>query len=404
MTLPRYTLLCVLPLLLMLAGCAMFDGLMGGQADDQSSGEQAVVQAIAPEPVLQEAAELQAVTELQVVSELQTVWGVDVDQRRPKSPYSFARPALAGDLIVLPGQDSYVHIYNMQGSELNRIPLQAASDSEALALSVNLVVLGDAQGVLYGIDAQKGAILWQQQLPSVMLGHPVRVGDDILVQTGDNSLYRISARGEKQWSFSGTQAGLNMHLSPSPLVAGDICYAVMSNGDVVALRSDSGDLLWRRQLLLDTDAVVLSELKTPLADPVLIGDVLLVSFYQGNLIGLSARDGQQLWQRKLSLKSTPLVHQGRLFVATADNAVFELESASGATLWKRTLDAGELVGPALAQGKLVIADDQGMVFALSLDGQVTGELSLPGRVDRSPVAASGGVLLRNNLGGLYLIR
>jgi len=73
-------------------------------------------------------------------------------------------------------------------------------------------------------------------------------------------------------------------------------------------------------------------------------------------------------------------------------------------LWKRDLDAGELVGPVLARGKLITADDQGRVFALSLDGQVTGQTTLPGRVDRSPVAASGGVLLRNNLGGLYLVR
>jgi outer membrane protein assembly factor BamB len=392
MTLHRNLLVCLLSMTLLLGGCATYDRLMGNHADEQNTAEGGVVQ-----PINTESASLTA-------SQLQTVWGVDVDHRRPKTPYGFSRPTLAGDLIVLAGQDRYVHIYDMQGKELNRIPLQASSDSEALALSDKLVVLGDAQGLLYGIDVAAGAILWQRQLSSVMLGHPVRLEDDMLVQTGDNSIYRISAKGEKLWSFSSAQAGLSMHISPSPLVAGDVFYAVMSNGDAVALRSDSGDLLWRRQLLLDNDAVVLSELKAPLADPILVGNVLLVSFYQGDLIALSAIDGQQLWQRNFSLKSTPLEYQGRLFVATADHAVLELDPANGTTLWKRDLDAGELVGPVLAQGRLVVADDQGRVFALSLDGQVTGQLTLPGRVDRSPVAASGGVLLRNNLGGLYLIR
>jgi len=392
MTLHRNMLLCLLPAMFLLGGCATYDRLMGNQSDEQNPGEQGVVQAIASESAMQTAAELQ------------TVWGVDVDHRSPKTPYGFSRPTLAGDLIVLPAQDRYVHIYDMQGKELNRIPLQATSDSEGLALSEKLVVVGDAQGLLYGIDIGTGDILWQRQLSSVMLGHPVRVGDDMLVQTGDNSIYRISAKGEKLWSFSSAQSGLSMHISPSPLVSGDVCYAVMSNGDTVALRSDSGDLLWRRQLLLNNDAVVLSELKTPLADPILAGDVLLVSFYQGDLVALSAMDGQQLWQRKLSLKSTPLEYQGRLFVATAGHAVLELDPANGTTMWKRDLDAGELVGPVLARGKLITADDQGRVFALSLDGQVTGQTTLPGRVDRSPVAASGGVLLRNNLGGLYLVR
>jgi len=355
MPLHRHLLYC--SLLLGLAGCSMFNWNKG----EQTAEEQAVVSSIATEPVEQ------------APSELQLVWGVDVDQRRPLSPYSFAQPVQAGDLIVLTGQDSYAHIYS------------------------------DAQGILYGIDPREGSILWEWKMSTAMFGHPVRIGDDLLVQTGDNSVYRISDKGEKLWSFSGPQAGLSMNSGPSPLVDGDVCYTVMTNGDALALRSDNGDLLWRRQLMLDNDAVVLSELKTPLADPVLIGDVLVVSFYQGDLIGLSARDGQQLWQRSLSLKSAPLAHDGRLFAASNDS-VLELDPASGATLWKRKLDAGELVGPALAQAKLYVADIRGNVFTLSLDGHVTGELHLPGRVDRSPVVVAGGVLLRNNLGGLYLIR
>lgn len=376
-------------LLLMQGSCSTLGGMFGSEdsSKDASAGSEAVKQEQIKAPV----------------AELETVWGVDVDQRRPLSPYSFARPALAGDLIVLAGQDRYAHIYSMQGSELRRIGLQASSDSGALAMDDHLAVLGDAQGILYGIDPQTGVILWQWQMPTVMPGQPVRAGEDMLVQTGDNSVYRISARGEKLWSFSSAQGGLSMNLSPSPLVHGEACYAVLSNGDVVALKSETGDLIWRRQLLLDNDAVVLSELKTPLADPVLAGDALITSFYQGDVVALAATDGQQLWQRNLSLKSSPLNVGGRLFVVTADGAVLELDPKSGASLWKRQLEAGELVGPTLLGDRLLVADDHGRIFALSLDGQVTGSLNLPGRVDRKPVAVPGGVLLRNNLGGLYLI-
>ncbi len=393
MPLHRYLLFCFL--LLTLGACSVLDWYKGGQADEPVVGEQAA----AGQPVLVPVA---AGPVAQAAAELQIVWGTDVDHRRPLSPYSFAQPVQAGDLIVLAGQDAYAHIYNMQGSELRRVSLHAAGESGGLAMSADLVVLSDVQGVLYGIDPQKGSILWQWEMPSTMFGHPVRVGDDMLLQTADNSIYRISAKGEKVWSFSGTRAGLSMNFGPSPLLAGDTCYIVMTNGDAVALRSDNGDLLWRRQLLLDNDAVVLSELKTPLADPVLIGDVLIASFYQGDLIGISARDGQQLWQRGMSLKSAPVVQAGRLFAASGDS-VLELDPVNGATLWKRKLNAGELVGPAVEQGRLYVADDRGAVFTLSLDGRVTGETHLPGRIDHAPLTVSGGVLLRNNLGGLYLI-
>jgi len=381
-------------LLLMLGGCSSLGGTLGGMfGSDEEAGSEAAKQEQAAAPT----------------GDLEIIWGVDVDQRRPLSPNSYARPVLAGDLIVLAGQDKYAHIYDLQGNELRRVGLKAVSDSGALAINEHLVVLGDAQGMLYGIDPQAGSMIWQWQMPSPMLGRPVHAGDDFLVQTGDNSIYRISTEGKKLWSFSSAQAGLSMNLSPSPLVEGDTCYAVLSNGDVVSLRSANGDLVWRRQLLLDNDAVVLSELKTPLADPVLIDDVLITSFYQGDLIALSARDGQQLWQRSLSLKSAPQVVGKRLFVSTADSAVLELDPVSGASMWKRQLgagdqNAGELVGPALLGDNLLVANDQGQITALSLDGHITRTLNLPGRVDRKPVAVPGGVLLRNNLGGLYLIR
>jgi len=361
-----------------MAGCAMFSGEESASQPEKTMPSQ--------------------------VTELQLIWGVDVDQRKPGSPFAYASPALAGKLIVTGAQDGFVHIYNLQGSELRRVPLQSVSDSGALAVSESLVVLGDAEGMLYGINPQQGRIVWKRHLSSVMLGHPVRAGGDVVAQTGDNSLYRVSAKGEKKWSFSGAQSGLSMHLAPSPLVADGVVFATMSNGDVVAVRADSGDLVWRRQLLLNTDAVVLGELKAPLADPVEVAGVLVVSFYQGNMEALSARDGQQLWQRKLSLKSKPAIDKNRLFAATADGAVAELDPATGVTLWKQKLPAGELVGPVIWHDKVYVADDRGQVFALSLKGKILGSIQLPGRIDRSPVVSPEGLLLRTNLGGLYLIR
>jgi len=335
---------------------------------------------------------------------LDIVWGVDVDQRHPMSPPGDSQPALAGDKIVIGGRDAHVRVYDLQGRELRRIAIEAACESGALALSPALVVLGDVNGTLYGINPQTGSILWRQRLSSVLLGHPVKAGNDFMVQTGDNRIYRFSFKGEKRWSFSGLAGGLAMHQGSSPRVFGNVVYAIFTNGDVVALREDSGDLIWRRQLMLDMNAVTLSEMKVPVADPVLAGNVLIVSFYQGNMIALSVTDGQMRWQRQISLKSTPIVQDGRLLAATSHGAVISLDVESGATLWRKQLSKGELAGLALSAGRLFAGDDRGHVYALSLDGRKSAVLSLPGRLDRPPVAVSDGILIRNSLGGLYLIR
>ncbi len=335
---------------------------------------------------------------------LTVIWSRDVDQRAPMSPPAASRPALAGGRVVIGGRDARVHVFDLHGGELLRLALDAPCESGALALSPGLVVLSDVEGGLYGVDSVHGVIRWKHALPSIVTGHPVAAGGDFLMQTADNHVYRFSAAGQKRWSFSGLAGGFSLQRGTSPLLANGMVYAVFSNGDVVALHADSGDLVWRRQLLLQNDAMTLSEMKTPVADPVMAGGVLAVSFFQGRLTGLSAADGEVRWQRNLSLKDTPLVRGDQLLVATGDGRVMALDAATGATLWQRKLDDGELVGPVASGGRLFVASSTGRVFALDAKGRVLGQVSVPGRVDQTPLAAAGGALVRTHLGGLYLIR
>lgn len=339
------------------------------------------------------------------LAHLEIAWSVDVDQRRPMSPPGTSRPALtANHRIVIGGRDGRVHVYDMQGNELRRVALDAACESGAAALRNGLVVLADVRGELYGVDPDKGRIVWKQQLSSVLLGHPVVLDDgDFLLQTADNRIYRFSPNGEKRWSYSGHSAGLSMHKTPSPIVANGLAYVVFSNGDVAALRLDGGDLVWRRELVLSSDAMVLSQLRVPVADPVLVGKELLVPIYQGSLIALSADDGEQLWSRNLSLRSSPLVVDGHIDVATAAGNVLSLDSKSGATFWRQKLGDSELVGPILTGKRLMVGDASGHVYTLDTTGRKLASVAIPGRVDYAPVAVPNGGLVRSSRGGLYMV-
>jgi len=340
-----------------------------------------------------------------VTAQLNVVWATDVDQRRPMSPPGASRPATTSNRIVIGGHDSRVHVYDMQGNELRRLALDAPCESGALALASGVVVLGDVHGELYGIDPKQGRIVWRQQLSSVLLGHPVALSDgDFLLQTADNRIYRFSPKGEKRWSYAGHTSGLEMHKTPSPIVADGMAYVVFSNGDVAALKLDGGALVWRRELILATNAVVLSELKVPVAAPVLIGRTLIVSIYQGSLIALSADDGQQLWSRNLSLRSRPVIRGGRLYVATAAGDVLSLDAKSGNTFWRQKVSDAELVGPLMVGKRWMVGDAKGNVFTLNMDGRKLASVNLPGRIDYAPVAVADGGLVRTSRGGLYLVR
>ena len=353
---------------------------------------------------------------VETTSNISVVWRSDLDQRQPASNGGISNPAIAesedGEVIVAGAQDKRVRVLNTSGREIHRIALTAAGESGGLQLANGLVVVGDVAGKVFGIDINRGSIAWTIQLSSSLLSRPVLIGNDFIIQTETNQVFRFSPSGEKVWSYSGPAAGLGMQLLPSPVVFRDQVYVAMRNGDVVALKAESGRFLWQRQLLINSDAAVLRDLKVPVATPLLIPaeqsgkheDMLAVPVFQGELFFLSLQDGSTLMSRAISTKASPLLIGNKVYVADAQGSLSMLDAAGGETLWKQKLSDVELAGPIFWNRMLWVADESGKVFRLNLDGKLLATVELGGRIDLAPVASSDGVLVRNNLGTLFKLR
>ena len=348
---------------------------------------------------------------------LNVQWSVDVDQRRPNAPAALSMPTLVshdGDAwIVLSGRDGWAHIYDLKGKEVRRIYLGSPSDSGALTLTNGWVVVGDNTGRLLALDPVKGEIVWQSQLTGSFTSAPVAVGQDMLVQTTDNRIYRFSQAGEKQWSYAGQGSVLSMYLSPSPMVDGERVFALLNNGDAVALKADSGDLIWKRQLLLSNDTAILTDLKAPLSSPILVSslymdgekssDTLLMPIYQGDLVAVSAKDGSQSFSLPISLKATPIVLGSTLYAAESSGFLHAYNIEKGNRLWSKKITADELSGPVVFQDSLWLTDNKGMIYQVNLNGEVQASVALAGNISRQPLVTTAGLLVRTDRGAMYMV-
>lgn len=122
----------------------------------------------------------------------------------------------------------------------------------------------------------------------------------------------------------------------SPIALGGRLYAACTSEDgpgraqVVALELTDGETLWQRPV---GDSV-----KNRLSAG---GDLLYGVTVTGEVFALSPQTGEEVWRRGLNdpsrrwVYSTPLYHDGRLYVGSAGHFLC-LEASSGSVLWERT--------------------------------------------------------------------
>jgi len=350
---------------------------------------------------------------------VETVWSVDVDQRLPNSPVALSNPALVkhnqDTWAVLGGRDSWVHIYDLKsGHEIRRFYLGVPCDSGALALNNGLVVLGDIKGHLYGIDPVKGEIVWQKGLTAAFTANPVAIDNDFLVQTADNELYRFSADGEKRWSYSGLKNTLSLYMGAEPDVQGEFVYAVLNNGDAVKIKAYTGDLIWKRQTIVSDFSALLSDLKAVLAKPVLVPslhltgeqveNVLLVPVFHGELIVLASEDGSQAFSLPVSLKSSPLLLEDKMYVADSHGFLHLYNIKKGNRVWSKKISSHGLLGPVAFADKLWLTDDEGHVLKVNMNGEIEQMKILAGNVARLPIVTDEGLLFRTHRGEMVLVK
>ena len=350
---------------------------------------------------------------------IETVWSVDVDQRLPNSPLALSSPAIVkhaeDTLVVLAGRDGWVHVYDLEsGSQERRFSLGTPSDSGALALPNGHVILGDIKGHLFAVDPIEGGIVWKKNLTATFTTPPLALGDDFLIQTGDNALYRFSASGDKRWSFSGSKTALSLYFGAEPLIRDDIIYAVLNNGDAVALKAYTGDLSWKRQTVGSSITSVLSEIKAPLAKPLFLPKLtlegeqvlsaLLVPIFQGKLSVLTAVDGSQSFDMPISLKSSPLLKGENLYMADSLGFLHLYNTTKGNRVWSKKISTHALMGPVEFDGSLWITDNQGSIFRVNMDGDVEASKAMAGRIPRLPIVTDMGLIIRTDRGVMALVK
>jgi len=312
------------------------------------------------------------------------------------------RPAVLGDRVFAAGHGGDVRALELAtGRELWR----ADTDVELAggpAVGDGIVVVGGSDGDLVALDAASGAKRWQVMTGGEVLTAPT-VSDGIVVtRTVDGRVrgLRVSD-GSTAWSYEQPVPRLTLRGNGPPVVDGDMVFAGLDNGKVVALSLSTGDLLWSTTVAPShgrTEIERLVDIDSPVR---IVGDDVFVVGYQGRVAMLARDTGQLWWGRDMSSNRGLVADGDTLYVTTADSNVVALRRRDGTPVW--TQDAmvrRGLTAPALSGDALVVGDFEGYLHWLDV---ATGQLLARGktgggRMTNAPVVAGDLLLLETDSG------
>jgi outer membrane protein assembly factor BamB len=278
---------------------------------------------------------------------------------------------------------------------LKRPEDKSCPDPCTIATSTNPgPVSGTENWPLYGLNQQRTRYLdapavkppyatrWTFKGRRLLEYSPIIVGGAIYGINNNGLAFSIKKRtGKARW-YS-TVASRNA--SAPAYSNGRLFYSNLEPGQVVALSTRGGRMLWKRPLPGRTES-----------SPVVAGKVVIAGCECGTLYGLDVRSGKIIWQTPLGgeLKAAPAIGNGVAYIGDYSGTMSAVSISNGSVKWQSDsqgtgYSAGAFYGTAaVAFGRVYAGSKDGRVYSFNEEtGDVVWSHTIGGEVYAGAAAA-----------------
>lgn len=280
--------------------------------------------------------------------------------------------------------------------------------SAGVGVGDGLVLVAGNRGEVVALRADAGEESWRRQMSSEVLAPPVSAAGVTVVRSIDGRFTGLDARsGEPLWSYSYTMPVLTVRGSSRPLVGQGLVLSGLENGRVLALDLASGAALFERALATPRGRTDLERMVDLDSTPRVVGNMLYITGYRGNVSALDLSDGNVRWARNISSHAGLDADTARVYVSDDDSRVLALDAVTGATMWQQDALIGRrLTAPAVVGRYLVVGDLEGYVHWLdATSGRVVGRVRADDQaVLAAPRVVDGTVFVQGQGGRLTALR
>ena len=260
-----------------------------------------------------------------------------------------------------------------------------------------LVVVSDIDGNVIAVDQNDGSKLWSTNVKGEVLSKVAIDAKVVVVKTGSGELLGLDREnGEILWSYRSKLPLLTVRGSSSPVIVDDLVYVSFDNGRLGVFELNSGFQVWDGAISYVKGVSELENLIDSDSSPVVDGGLIYTTNYQGNLNIFDPSQKRSVWSNNASSFFSPIISRGMLMVVEENSSIksFALKTLEESWINSDYLNR-DLSNGVSYKDNIVVGDFEGYVHVINiLNGRTVGREKL----SRNPIKT---ILSRSD--SLYVI-
>ncbi len=260
-----------------------------------------------------------------------------------------------------------------------------------------LVVVSDIDGNVIAVDQNDGSKLWSTNVKGEVLSKVAIDAKLVVVKTGSGELLGLDREnGEILWSYRSKLPLLTVRGSSSPVIVDDLVYVSFDNGRLGVFELNSGFQVWDGAISYVKGVSELENLIDSDSSPVVDGGLIYTTNYQGNLNIFDTAQKRSVWSYETSSFYSPIVSRGMLTIVEANSGLRSFALKTLQESWTNDDYINRDLSNAVSyKGSLVVGDFEGYVHVIdTLNGKTIGRK----KISRKPIKS---ILSRSD--SLYII-
>ena len=326
--------------------------------------------------------------------EIDKLWSTGVGDGQDQLSTSLV-PTLVDGVIYAASPDGEIFAVNASDGDMVWEEDLERDLAGGVGVGGGMVLVDDLEGRVIALDAASGAQRWRVKVDHELMAAPVSNGDVVVVQTLDGFLVGLDAAGgAERWRYRVDIPSLTLRSGTSPVITATTVIAGFANGKVVALNPANGSLLWEERVAIPKGRTELERMVDIAGSPVLEGDVVYVTSFQGRAAALARGTGRSLWFQDVSSYHQPGVGGDQIYVTVTNDELKALRANSGQVMWSNVqMKYRNLTAPTYVGGYVAVGDADGYLHILSAtDGRYLGRRKVDGDGLKLPMLSDGGVV------------